>query len=290
MPRNSALGAGEKRAPVNAFSVDVEDYFQVGAFENVVSRSTWDSFELRVHTNTRRLLELLGQFGIQATFFVLGWVAERCPELVREISQSGHELACHGYDHRRLTRMSADELRADIRKTKAILEDVGGVEVVGYRAPSFSIVRETMWAIEILVEEGFWYDASIFPIRHDHYGIPNAPRFPWTIYSDSGSSLIEFPISTVRIAGLNLPFVGGGYLRHLPLAITRWGIRRLNTIEGQPAVVYIHPWEIDPDQPTLDVGPRLRWRHYRNLDKTWRRLEALLEEFPFTSMRKVLGL
>ncbi len=273
---------------LNAFTVDVEDFFQVAAFEKVIDRADWDSFERRVDGNTRRLLELLDRFGVRSTMFVLGWVAEKSPDLVREIERAGHELAIHGYDHRRVTELTPEEFRRDIRAARSLLEDITGVEVQGYRAPTYSIVRETMWATEILLEEGFRYDSSIFPIRHDRYGIPDAPRFPWVIARDNGSSLIEFPISTVRVLGMNLPFVGGGYLRLLPPRFVRWGLHRLNRDESRPAIVYIHPWEIDPEQPRQPVGWLTRLRHYANLDETEARLSDLFRHFRFGTVRQVL--
>lgn len=283
----SAKAAGE--AVVNAMSVDVEDYFQVGLFEKVIARDRWDGFELRVERNTLALLELFESHDVRATFFVLGWVAERCRDLVGSIVASGHELAAHGYDHRRVTSQTPDEFRADVRRTKQILEEATGVEVIGYRAPSYSIVRETLWALDILAEEGFRYDSSIFPIAHDYYGIPDAPRFPWQIESTNGSGLHEFPISTVRLAGRNLPFVGGGYLRHFPSAWTHWGMRRVNHQEGKPVVVYIHPWEIDPEQPRQNVRLSTRIRHYRNLGSVKHKLARLFEGFSFAPVREILG-
>ncbi len=271
-------------------SVDVEDYFQVGLFENVIARGDWDEFELRVERNTHALLDLFDVHGVTATFFVLGWVAERCPDLVRSIVERRHELAAHGYDHRRVTSQTPSEVRSDVRRTKRILEEIAEAEVIGYRAPSYSIVRDTLWALDILVEEGFLYDSSIFPIVHDYYGMPDAPRFPWQIESKSGGSLHEFPISTVRIGGRNLPFVGGGYLRHFPTPWIRWGMRRLNGREGRPALVYIHPWEIDPGQPRQDVRLLTRIRHYRNLRAAKNKLASLLERFHFAPVREVLGI
>jgi polysaccharide deacetylase family protein (PEP-CTERM system associated) len=276
------------RSVLNAFSVDVEDYFQVASFENTVSRRDWDLLESRVESNTRRLLELLASFSVKGTFFTLGWVAERAPDLVGEIHDAGHEVAIHGYDHRSITSLSPDEFRADIRRAKRLVEDAAGAEVTGYRAPNYSLVHETLWAADILLEEGFRYDSSVFPIVHDRYGIHDAPRFPWPICRRDGATLIEFPISTVRLMGLNLPFVGGGYLRHFPMPFVRWGMRRINHVEGEPTVVYVHPWEIDPEQPRLPAPRLTRLRHYRNLEKTERRLGELCREFQFGSLRQVL--
>ncbi len=249
---------GPVRAPggalLNAFSVDVEDYFQVMAFEKAIRRDQWEGLEPRVERNTRRLLDLCARYGVRGTYFVLGWVAERCPGLVRDIRAAGHELGTHGYDHRRVTTLTPAQFRDDVRRSKGAIEDAAGVEVIGYRAPNYSIVRETLWAMDVLIEEGFRYDSSIFPIRHDRYGIPDFPRFPRRVRGSNGTALHEFPISTVRLAGMNLPFVGGGYLRHFPLAFIRWGMRRLNGGERRPAIVYIHPWEIDPGQPAPAGG------------------------------------
>ena len=275
---------------INAMSVDVEDYFHVSAFENVISRLAWNDLEPRVHTNTRRLSQLFESRDVKATFFVLGWVAERWPDLIREIRHAGHEVASHGYDHRRATTLTPEEFRQDVRSSKAILEDITGEPVFGYRAPSYSIVSENLWTLEVLSEEGYAYDSSIFPIRHDRYGIPGSPRFPWRIKGADGAALYEFPISTVRILGMNLPFVGGGYLRQLPFPYIRWGMRRLNQKEESPVVVYIHPWEIDPDQPRQAVRPSTALRHYRNLHKTEGRLAWLLDHFRFSTLRGVLSL
>ena len=290
--QNLAGSAGTKEV-VNALSVDVEDYFQVSAFEKVVPRDSWDSLDHRVERNTDRVLQLFADFQVRSTFFLLGWVVERYPDLARRIEGSGHELAIHGYDHRRIHDLEPEEFRRDIRKAKRIVEDSSGARVVGYRAPSYSVVAETIWALEILAEEGFLYDSSIFPIRHDRYGIPNAPRHPWVAVpnnSPSQPSLVEFPISTVRVLGVNLPFVGGGYLRQFPMPYIRWGMRHLNRRERMPAIVYIHPWEVDPEQPRQAAPLGTRIRHYRNIAKTEGRLSSLLGEFKFDTVRRVLDL
>ena len=276
--------------PVSAFTVDVEDYYHVEAFSDVVRRRDWEKLEVRILVATERLLDLLARHRVRATFFVLGWVAERWPRLVTDCQRAGHELAVHGYDHRPVTAQSATEFREDVRRAKGIIEDVSGSAVLGYRAPTYSVVQETLWALDVLLEEGFRYDSSIFPIVHDRYGIPGAPRFPWIAVRSDGRSLIEFPISTVRLAGRNLPFVGGGYLRHFPPAFVRWGMRRVVERENRPAVVYVHPWELDPEQPRLPASRLTRWRHYRNLHRVEGRLDGLLQEFPFAPMREVLGL
>lgn len=285
-----AAPAAAATDPICALSVDVEDYYQVAAFEDVVSRDDWPGFTPRVDRNTRRLLDLLGASSARATFFTLGCVAESSPGLIREIHARGHELAVHSWDHRSVKDQTPELFRADARRAKAVIEDLLGEEVIGFRAPTYSIVRETLWAADILLEEGYRYDSSVFPIRHDRYGIPDAPRFPWCLRRRNGASLVEFPISTVRVLGTNFPFVGGGYLRLLPWAYIRWGMRRVTRTEGQPVVVYVHPWEIDPAQPRLPCGALTRLRHYRNLDKTEDRLTALCNEFRFASLRQILGL
>lgn len=273
----------------HAFSVDVEEYFHVHAFDDFIDRAEWDGLESRVVESTDRVLDLLDRHGTFGTFFTLGWVAERQPDLIRRIVAAGHEMALHGYDHRSVRSLTPDEFRDDIRRSRDILEDIGGEPVVGYRAPSYSIVRETLWALDILLEEGFLYDSSIFPIRHDRYGIPDSPRFPWR-HENGEASLWEFPASTVRLAGTNVPFVGGGYLRLLPWSFIRWGMRRLEGGEGRPAMLYTHPWELDPEQPRVEVGTLTRWRHYGGLRKTESRIDRLLSEFRFGTVREVLGL
>jgi polysaccharide deacetylase family protein (PEP-CTERM system associated) len=273
--------------------VDVEDYFQVSAFERVVPRDSWDAFERRVFENTNRLLALFSEFDVRGTFFVLGWVADREPDLVRRIAAAGHEVACHGYWHRLVFEQTPDEFRDDLRRAKAVLEALCGRPVVGYRAPSYSITLPAVWAFDVLAEEGFVYDASIFPIHHDRYGIPSAPRHPHfagTPYPQltSGRSMLELPPSTVRVAGTNLPVGGGGYFRVLPYRWTRWGISRLNRLERRPAIFYLHPWEIDPAQPRLD-GPGLsRFRHHRNLQATETRLRRLLSDFRFDTIARAI--
>jgi len=259
-------------------TIDVEDYFQVSAFDSVVSRDAWDSFPSRVAANTRRLLAMFDEAGVKATFFVLGWVADRQPQLVREIAEGGHELASHGYSHRLVYDQTADAFREDIRRAKRTIEDLGGQPVRGYRAPSYSITKRSLWALDVLVEEGYTYDASIFPIRHDRYGIPDAPRHSYSM-SRAAGSLTEAPPSTVRIGSANLPVAGGGYFRLLPYWWTRLGIARINSVERRPAIFYLHPWEIDPEQPRLKAGAMSRFRHYRHLGKTESRLRRLLRDF-----------
>jgi polysaccharide deacetylase family protein (PEP-CTERM system associated) len=275
-------------AMTNAMTVDVEDYFHVSVFEGVVPRAQWTSMESRVQANTERLLDLFDEHAVKGTFFVLGWVAERYPALVRAIVHRGHELASHGYGHRLIYNQTPDDFRDDVRRAKALLEDAGGVEVHGYRAPSFSVTTRSMWALDVLLEERYSYDASIFPIRHDRYGIPGAPRWPHHV-SRAGGRIYEVPGTTVRMGGTNLPVAGGGYFRILPYAWTRWGITRVNEREQQPAVFYLHPWEVDPAQPRLPAGALGRFRHYRNLHKTEARLRALMRDFRFGPLNTVLA-
>ena len=274
----------------NILSIDVEDYFQVEAFAGAISPSDWDRFDRRVENNTLRMLDLLDEQHAEATCFILGWVAERYPGLVREIVSRGHEAACHSYWHRRIDRLTPDEFRDDTRRAKDAIEQAAGVGIVGYRAPSFSVTARSTWALEILVEAGFTYDSSIFPVHHDTYGIPGAPRRPFRVDTPAGP-IIEYPMSTFRCAGQNLPVGGGGYLRMLPSWYTRLGISRLKA-ESIPLIVYVHPWEIDPQQPRVfDVlGGRAPWksrlRHYTNLHKMENRLrDLLLAHAPFSAFR-----
>jgi polysaccharide deacetylase family protein (PEP-CTERM system associated) len=273
---------------VNAMTIDVEDYFQVSAFDDVVRREEWELRPSRVVSNTMRLLQLFDQHSVKGTFFVLGWVADRFPGLVREIAAGGHELASHGYGHRIVYSQTPGEFREDVRRAKGTIEGVSGQVVRGYRAPSFSITKDSLWALDVLVEEGYRYDASIFPIRHDRYGIPDAPRHRHVL-TRPGGTLTEAPGSTVRVLGSNLPVAGGGYFRILPYWWTRWGIARLNRTEAQPAIFYLHPWEIDPDQPRLPASRLSRFRHYRNLDKAEPRLKRLLTDFRFGMLKDVIA-
>jgi polysaccharide deacetylase family protein (PEP-CTERM system associated) len=284
------VAASVSPAPLlNAMTIDVEDYFQVSAFEDHVPRSTWASFESRVTRNTEVLLEILDDADVRATFFVLGWVAERFPSLVRRISAGGHELASHGFEHRLVYSMTAAELTEDLRRARLALEAASGTPIMGYRAPSYSITQQSLWALDVLIAEGYAYDASIYPIHHDRYGIPGWPRHIHRVQR-AGGSIWELPGSTTRWAGTNFPIGGGGYFRLLPYAWTRRGIARLNTFEQQPAVFYLHPWEIDPDQPRLQVQRiSSRIRHYGNLAKTEGRLRQLLREFQFGTVSDVLA-
>jgi polysaccharide deacetylase family protein (PEP-CTERM system associated) len=269
-------------------TVDVEDYFHVSNFEHLVARESWTTRESRVEANTDRLLELFAAAGIKATFFVLAWVAERSPALVARIGAAGHELASHGYAHRQIHDQSREAFRDDVRRARAIIEDAAGQPVGGYRAPSFTVTRRTLWALDVLVEEGYTYDSSIFPIHHDRYGIPDADRHAFVVSTPAGR-LVEVPASTVRLAGTNFPIGGGGYFRLLPFWWTTWGIARVNHVEGRPTVFYLHPWEIDPDQPRLSAPLTARIRHYRNLHRTESRLTALMRRFEFGTMAQLIA-
>lgn len=272
---------------VNAMTIDVEDYFHVSAFDGVVPRSQWDRLESRVCANTERLLDLFAEHNVRATFFVLGWVAERHPALIGRIAAAGHEVASHGFGHRLVYDQTAAAFREDVRRAKAVVEQAAGTAVHGYRAPSYSIVARSLWALDVLIEEGYTYDSSIFPIRHDRYGIPVSGRHAYVIDRKAGR-IVEAPATTAQLSGMNLPVAGGGYFRLLPYAWTRWGITRVNAAEQRPAIFYLHPWEIDPEQPRLPAGLMSRVRHYRNLDQTEVRLRRLLNDFSWGTMRSIL--
>ena len=272
---------------LNALSVDVEDYYQVSAFESVVRFEDWARRESRVEYSTHRVLDLLDEHEVKATFFVLGWVAERNHSLVRIISKRGHEVASHGYAHQLIYTQTPDQFREETRRAKEIVEDIIGQPIIGYRAASYSITTESLWALDILVEEGFRYDSSIFPIRHDRYGIPGQERFVHFLSGNGPLSITEIPLSTLRIAGLNFPVAGGGYFRLFPYALTHLALLHLNRREGQPAVVYFHPWEIDPDQPRIQADRISRFRHYTNLSRMEKKLRKLLTNFSFAPIREV---
>jgi polysaccharide deacetylase family protein (PEP-CTERM system associated) len=257
-------------------------------FDGVIPRAQWDQLESRVRANTMRLLDMFDTFDVRGTFFVLGWVAERHPGLAHEIASRGHEVASHGYAHRLIYDQTPAAFRHDVRRAKHLLEDACGRRVRGYRAPSYSITPRSLWALDILLEEGHEYDASIFPIRHDRYGIPVSERKPYLIERQLGT-LAEVPGSTTRIGPLNLPVAGGGYFRLLPYAWTRWGISRVNHMETQPVVFYLHPWEIDPGQPRLPASRLSQFRHYCNLEHTEARLRQLLTDFRFNTVQSVIG-
>ncbi len=304
----------------NALTIDLEDYYMVSAFESVVTKENWQLHESRIERNTHRVLDILdaanGNHGVKATFFCLGWVGEKYGTLIREIGRRGHEIACHGYDHQLVYRMTPEQFREDVLVSKRILEDAVGKGVIGYRAPSYSITEKSLWALEILGEEGYRYDSSIFPIHHDRYGMPTAPRFPFLVgrMGDGGNGapvparfeqiplrnlnrgesrgdrIVEYPISTVKVLGCNIPVSGGGYMRLFPYGVIRKGLSRINAGEGQPFVFYVHPWEFDPDQPRMaNISVLSRFRHYVNLDGTVEKLKRLLSDFKFSSMADVIG-
>ena len=273
----------------NAFTVDVEDYFQVEGFAQVIDRGSWDTFRPRVSASTATLLEMLARRSVTATFFVLGWVARKYPQIVREIAAAGHEVASHGMSHRLIYTQTPTEFRSETREAKALLEDLCQRPVLGYRAATYSITRRSLWALDILGEEGFKYDSSIFPMRHDRYGIPDAELKPHVLTTPGGGKLVEFPISVLRYKGVTVPVAGGGYFRLFPYRFTRWALRRLNQ-QQQEFVFYVHPWEVDPAQPRVyGASPMSRFRHYLNLDRCAQRLGRLLEDFEFDAMHAVLA-
>lgn len=270
----------------NAMTIDVEDYFQVSAFATHIPRESWPHLACRVEANIDRILALLDTAGIKATFFTLGWIAERYPAMVRRIVGQGHELASHGYAHQRASDQTAEEFSDDVGRSKTLLEDIGGQPVLGYRAPSFSIRSGNLWALDVLLKAGYRYSSSIYPINHDHYGMPDAPRFAF--YPNGKDGLLELPITTVRLMQKNLPAGGGGYFRFFPYAMSRWLMQQVNERDGQSAIFYFHPWELDPDQPRqTNVGFKTRFRHYINLDRTENRLKALTRDFQWGRMDQV---
>jgi len=269
----------------NALTVDVEDYFHVAALAPCISRDSWTSRESRVVGNTRNLLAIFEQFGVRGTFFVLGWVAEQYPQLIREIAARGHEIGCHGFSHRLVYEQSPEEFYEETRHAKNLLEDITGSAVLGYRAASYSIVRESLWALDILVELGFVYDSSIFPVHHDRYGIPDAERIPHRLSTPNKKIIVEWPLSTAKVFGFSLPVSGGGYFRLFPYWLTSWGLASINRREQRPFIFYLHPWEIDPAQPRVAASWLSRFRHYTNLGKCEERLRRLLGEFQFGTTR-----
>ena len=273
----------------NALTVDVEDYFHVSAFSKHIDRNDWDRYSCRVEANTRVLLEMFGQAGVRSTFFVLGWVAERYPALVREIAAAGHEIACHGYSHELVYRQTPAVFRDESRRSKDILEDIVQRPVRGYRAASYSIVAESTWALDTLAELGFEYDSSIFPVHHDRYGMPDAKREPHVLKTPAGHSLVEFPLSTFEIGSYRLPISGGGYFRLFPYGFTRYALQRINAKDQLPFIFYLHPWEIDPQQPRIKASLLSRFRHYQNLGRCQQRLTRLLRDFAFDTVEQVLA-
>ncbi len=283
MPHNLAENAALEMT--NAMTVDVEDYFQVSAFAKHVRRDDWDDYPCRVERNVSLILELFERHDARATFFLLGWIAERYPELVRRIAACGHEIASHGFAHIRATEQTPAEFRQDVECTKVLLEDIAGCEVQGFRAASFSIDSSNLWALEVLQEAGYRYSSSVYPVRHDHYGMPSAPRFP---FSNGNGGVLEIPITTARFLNRNLPCGVGGYFRLFPYAVTRWAFRRVNDREGRPGVFFFHPWELDPAQPRpANLGFKTRFRHYVNMRRMEARLERLLGDFKWRAMEEV---
>lgn len=274
---------------LNAMTVDVEDYFHVAALADSIDRARWNDMEYRAEQSTRKLLDLFDEQQIRATFFVLGWVARRSPALIREIHDRGHEVASHGMSHLLVFNQTPAEFESETRESKALLEDIIGAPVLGYRASTYSITKRSLWALDILKEAGFLYDSSIFPIRHDVYGIPDAPQVPSRINTPKGASIVEFPMSTAPMMGMKVPVSGGGYFRLLPYWLTRAGLRKLNRQLERPFIFYLHPWEVDPEQPRVRTGLKSRLRHYTNLEQTLGRLRRLIGEFRFGTVRDVLG-
>lgn len=277
-------------APNCAMTVDVEDYFHVAAFKNVISPDDWDRWPARVETNTRCLLELFEARGIKATFFVLGWVAERFPGLVREIDDLGHEIASHGYSHQLIFEQSREVFRNETAKSKSILEDITGKPVYGYRAASYSVTRDSLWALDILADLGFTWDSSIFPVHHDTYGMVGTPEEPYHLVTPSGASLTEFPLTTARLFGFPVPAAGGGYFRQYPYTVSRWLLSLASRGGQRPVIFYLHPWEVDSGQPRIDGASwKSRFRHYTNLSRCLPRLESLTRDFSFTTVEQVLA-
>jgi polysaccharide deacetylase family protein (PEP-CTERM system associated) len=270
----------------NAMTIDVEDYFQVSAFASTIPRERWESLPCRVERNIDIALALLDEGKAHATFFTLGWIAERYPAIVRRIVDNGHELASHGYGHQRVSELSRNEFNEDISRAKKILEDLSGSPVIGYRAPSFSIGADNLWALDLLQEAGYQYSSSIYPIRHDHYGMPEAPRFAH--YPRGKNGMLEIPPTTAMLLGRNLPAAGGGYFRLLPYQASRWLIRRVNRQDSEPCIFYFHPWELDPDQPRqVNISTKTRFRHYINLKHMESRIQSLLQDFHWDRMDRI---
>ncbi len=272
----------------NALTVDVEDYFQVSAFENAVDRKDWVNQPLRVERNTHLLLDLFDEYNTKATFFVLGWVADRIPSIVKEIADRGHEIACHGYSHRLVYNQTPEEFREETLKSKMVLEDLSQQSIYGYRAASYSITNKSLWALDILVDAGFIYDSSIFPVRHDRYGIPDANKYPHELKTLTGNTIVEFPLTTAQWMGSTVPIAGGGYFRLFPYWLTKAGLGQSND-KNEPFIFYLHPWEIDAEQPRIEASWFSKFRHYNNLDKCYPRLKSLLTDFKFTTTRDVLA-
>ena len=278
------LMATRPQAIRNAMTIDVEDYFQVSAFAPYIARSDWDARECRVERNIERILALLAAKQCKATFFTLGWIAQRYPQMVRAIVEQGHELASHGWGHERVSDLTPATFAEDVGRAKKLLEDLGGQAVLGYRAPSFSIGVNNLWAFDVLLEQGYRYSSSVYPIQHDHYGMPNSPRFAYPVRE----GLLEVPVTTLRVMNKNLPSSGGGYFRLLPYALSRWMIRQVNAQDQQSAVFYFHPWEIDAEQPRITgIDAKTRFRHYVNIPRTHDRIAQLLSDFAWGRMDEI---
>ena len=270
----------------NAMTVDVEDYFQVGAFENDIKRADWESFECRVERNMDVILKMFDDHSVKATFFTLGWIAKRYPDIVRQIVDNGHEIASHGMNHERVNDLNRSEFLQDAQSSRKLLEDMGGCQVRGYRAPSFSIGEKNQWALEVLSEAGYEYSSSIYPIRHDHYGMPSAPRFAFTPIKEQ--DFLEMPVTTVEVMGSKIPCGGGGYFRLLPYFISKSAMKRVNEKDVQPCIFYFHPWEIDPEQPRQkQASLKSKFRHYTNLGGMEEKIKKVLKEFNWGRMDEV---
>ncbi|MGD9899903.1 MAG: XrtA system polysaccharide deacetylase [Calditrichaceae bacterium] len=271
----------------NILSVDVEDWYHPEALQHRFKRSAWEEQPQRVAKNIDMLLDLFAEKDLKATFFTLGWVAKHNPQMIKKIAAAGHEIASHGNSHRMLTKLTPDEFRQDLKESISILEDLSGQKIVGFRAPTFSVVKDTFWAWEIMLELGIKYDSSVYPIWHDRYGVADAPRFPYTAIEKNGRKLMEFPMPTLKLFGVNIPFGGGGYLRILPNWFTRYAIKRMNR-ENAPVIMFIHPWEFDIHQKRLNLGSIQTWRHYYNINNNSKKLAELLDEFSWTNFRSIL--
>lgn len=278
-----------KQNITNVFSVDVEDYFHVAAFSKVVSRNDWDAYESHVVKNTHVILDMLDKYQISATFFVLGWVCEKNPELIKTIHSKGHEIASHGYSHEMIYEQTPEKFEAEVKYSKMLLEDAIGEKVRGYRAASYSITKKSLWALDILAENGFEYDSSIFPVRHDNYGLPSSPVVPYKIKTGGGKEIIEFPLTSLNVFGYRLPIAGGGYFRFFPYWFVRNALKYINSRFNQPFVFYIHPWEIDINQPKIKAGLKSQFRHYNNLNKCEARLENLFNDFSFGTFSDLIN-
>ena len=280
----------ESKLKLNAMTVDVEDYFHVNAFKHVIKPEQWSEWPCRVEKNTHQLLALFDEKGIKATFFILGWVTERYPDLIKEIDKAGHEIASHGYSHQLVFNQDPQVFRLETEKSKKLLEDSIGKAVSGYRAASYSITNKSLWALDILAELGFTWDSSIFPIRHDTYGMSDSPEQPYKLQTASGAWLDEFPLTTAKVMGMNVPAAGGGYFRQYPYFLSKWLFNKASDSGNKPTIFYLHPWEIDADQPRIpNAGWKSNFRHYTNLDQCYPRLKQLLDDFPFTTISNVLA-